>query len=109
MVFGHKSKLQFDLGDFEETELLISFLKDAFKVSVTRVGNKLTFEPPYLSAQELQRVATKFIYKRNLNSCYYVSVDGSAVKINTFKGARKKQEKQKKDTLHQTAAQSWGL
>jgi len=45
---------------------------------------------------------TKFVYQRNLNSTHWVSVEGSTVKIKRFKGAAKKKEKRKKDTLHQT-------
>jgi hypothetical protein len=52
---------------------------------------------------------TKFVYHRNFNSTHWVSIEGTTVKINTFKGTAKKTEKHKKNTSHQTAAQSWGL
>jgi len=57
----------------------------------------------------LRREVIKFVYHRNLNVTHWVSVDGSTVKINRFKGNAKKKEKRKRDSLHQTAIQSWGL
>jgi hypothetical protein len=54
---------------------------------------------------------TKFVYHRNFNNTHWVSVEGTTIKINRFKGSAKKKEKHKKkgDSLHQTAIQSWGL
>jgi len=99
-----------DLGDLQsEKEHLSSFLQLKLKVNVVPVGDKLSVKSEKLYAQELQRAVTKFVYQRNLNSTHWVSVEGSTVKINRFKGAAKKKEKRKKDTLHQTAIQSWGL
>jgi hypothetical protein len=114
LLFGHKNRgqleLQVDLGDLQnEKEHLSSFLQSKFKVSVAPVENKLTVNSERLSAQELQRVVTKFVYHRNFNSTHWVSVEGTTVKINTFKGTAKKTEKHKKNTPHQTATQSWGL
>jgi len=84
-------------------------LREHFKVPVTTIENRLVLESEKLSPQELQRVVTKFVYRRNLNNKYYVSLEGKTVAINTFKGVNKKPEKEKKNTLHQSAAQSWGL
>jgi hypothetical protein len=115
LLFGHKDKrqaeLQVDLGDLEnEKEHLSSFLKSHLKVSVTASGgNKLRVNSEKLSLQELQHAMTKFVYHRNLNNTHWVSANGTTVKINRFKGKEKKKEKQKKDSLHQTPAQSWGL
>ena len=110
LLFGHKSKPQVDLGDLKtEKDNLISFLQVTLKAPTTLIGNKLTIESETVSPQELQRIVTKFIYKRNINNTYYVSLDGSTVKVNIFKGADKKAEKEKKSGMHQTAAQSWGL
>jgi len=103
-------ELRVDLGDLQnEKERLSSFLQLKLKVNVVPVGDKLSVKSEKLYAQELQRVVTKFVYHRSLNSTHWVSVEGSTVKINRFKGAAKKKEKHKKDTLHQTAIQSWGL
>jgi len=109
LLFGHKSKPQVDLGDLKtEKDHLISFLQVNLKAPTTLIGNKLTVESETVSPQELQRLVTKFIYKRNINNTYYVSLDGSTVKVNIFKGAEKK-DKEKKSGMHQTASQSWGL
>ena len=115
MLFKHKNRrqieFQVDLGDLRnEKERLSSFLQSKLKVSVTLVGKKLTVNSEKLSAQELHRVVTKFVYHYNLNSTYWVSIEGKMVKINRFKGKTKKKEKHKKNTTpHQTALQSWGL
>ena len=114
MLFGHKNsrqiKLKIDLGDLQnEKEHLSSFLQSNLKVSVAPVGNELTVNSENLSAQELQRVVTKFVYHRNFNSTHWVSIKGTTVKINRFKGTAKKTEKNKDKTPHQTAAESWGL
>ena len=114
MFFGHKNRrqieLQVDLGDLQnEKEHLSSFLQSNLKVSVAPVGNKLTVNSEKLSAQELQRAVTKFVYHRNFNNTHWVSIEGTTVKINRFKGTTKKKEKHQKNMPHQTAAQSWGL
>jgi hypothetical protein len=116
LFFGHKNRrqiaLQVDLGDLQnEKEHLTSFLQLNLKVSVAPVGKRLTVDSEKLSAKELQRVVTKFVYHRNLNNTHWVSIEGATVRINRFKGTAKKKEKHKKEenTLHQTAIQSWGL
>ena len=114
MFFRRKNKsnikLQVDLGDLDnEKELLSSFLQSSRQVSVASSKNKLTVNSENVSARELRRVVIKFIYHRNLNLTHWVSVEGTTVKINRFKDTSKKKEKHKKDSLHQTAMQSWGL
>jgi hypothetical protein len=114
LFFGRKNRrrkeLQVDLGDLQnEKEHLSSFLQLNLKASVVPFGNKLTVNSEKLSAQELQRVVTKFVYHRNFNTTHWVSIEGTTVRINRFKGNAKKKEKHKKNTLHQTPAQSWGL
>jgi hypothetical protein len=114
LLFRHKNRsqieLQVDLGDLQnEKKHLSSFLQSNLKVSVVPVENKLTVNSEKLSTQELQRVVTKFVYHRNFNNTHWVSIEGTTVKINRFKGTVKKTEKHKKNTLHQTPAQSWGL
>jgi len=114
LLFRHKNRsnigLQVDLGDLEnEKENLSSFLQSNLHVSVAPAQNKLIVKSENLSAQELRREVIKFVYHRNLNVTHWVSVVGSTVKINRFKGSAKKKEKRKRDSLHQTAIQSWGL
>lgn len=105
-------ELRVDLGDLQnEKEHLSSFLQSKLKVTFVPVDNKLSVKSEELSVQELQRVVTKFVYHRNFNNTHWVSIEGTTVKINRFKGSAKKKEKHKKkgDSLHQTAIQSWGL
>ncbi len=110
MLFGHKQKLQVELGDLlEEKEHLLDYLQEHLKTQIEASEHKLTFDSEKVSADELQKAVNKFIYRRNLNTKHYVSLDGGTVKINTFKGVNKKSEKQKKEPGHQTAIQSWGL
>jgi hypothetical protein len=114
LFFGRKNRsrkeLQVDLGDLQnEKEHLSSYLQSNLKVSVVPVENKLTVNSEKLSAQELQRVVTKFVYHRNFNTTLWVSIEGTTVKINRFKSNAKKKEKHKKNMLHQTPVQSWGL
>jgi 6-pyruvoyl-tetrahydropterin synthase len=115
LIFGHKNKSQakfhVDLGDLQnEKEQLSSFLQSNLKVTVSPFGNQLTVNSENLSAQELQRVVTKFVYHRNFNSTHWASIEGTTVKINRFKEtAKKKTDKHKDKTTHQTAAESWGL
>jgi hypothetical protein len=102
-------EFQIDLGDLQnEKENLTSFLQLHLKVSVSQVEDKLRVDSETVSLQELQHVVNKFVYHRDLNNSHWVSVEGSTVKINRFKGIEKK-EKQDKEPPHQTAAQSWGL
>jgi len=116
LLFGHKNRrqieLQVDLGDLQnEKEHLSSFLQSKLKATVVPGENKLTVNSEKLSAQELERVVTKFVYHRNFNNTHWVSIEGTIVKINRFEGTAKKKEgnKKKGDSLHQTAIQSWGL
>ena len=103
-------ELRVDLGDLQnEKEHLSSFLQSNLKVTVVPVGNKLAVNSEKLSAQELQRAVTKFVYHQNFNNTHWVSIEGKTVKINRFKGTTKKKEKHAKSMPHQTAAQSWGL
>ena len=114
MFFGHKNgrqiEFQVDLGDLQnEKEQITSFLQSYLQVSITPHGNKLRVNSEKLSAQELRRVVTKFVYHRNFNNTHWVSIEGKTVKINRFKSTPKKTEKHKRSAPHQTEIQSWGL
>jgi hypothetical protein len=114
LLFRHKNQskthLTVDMNDLEnEQENLTKFLQLHLKVPVSQVENRVRVDSEDVSVQELKRVVNKFVYHRNLNSTHWVSVEGAkTVKINRFKGSKKK-EKQKKEQMHQTASQSWGL
>jgi hypothetical protein len=67
-----------------------------------------------VSPQDLERVVNKFVYRQNLNTTYWVSLEKNTVKINTFKNKAKKPEKKqikrKKNTGSSSSiTQSWGL
>jgi len=113
LLFGHKNKsqseLQVDLGDLQnEKENLTSFLQLHLKVSVSQVEDKLRVDSETVSLQELEHVVNKFVYHRDLNNTYWVSAEGSTVKINKLKVIAK-EENPEKESPHQTAAQSWML
>lgn len=108
MLFGHKNRLQVDVGDLQnEKEHLSNFLQSNLNVSVAPVENKLIVNSEKLSVLELQRVVAKYVYRHNFSRTHWVSVQDKTVKINRFKGAKK--EKHKKSTPHQNITQSWGL
>ena len=113
MLFGHKNKLEVDLGDLEnEQEHLSGFLKSSTKVDFVSNKGKLSTDSEKIAPQELQRLVTKFVYRRNLNSSHWVSLEGSVVKINKFKSDSKKPEKQHKKSSSSSSSsitQSWGL
>ena len=96
MIFGRKKNLQVDLGDLKkEQEMLSDYLKSNLKIEITLGNGKLLPDPKTVSAKELQRQITKFIYKRNLNNKYYASLSDHEVKINQFKSGKKLEKKRK--------------
>ena len=91
MLFGHKNKLQVDLGDLEnEQENLLGFLKSNLEVDFVSGKGKLSSDSEKVAPQELQKLVTKFLHRRNLNSSHWVSLEGSNLKINRFKIEKKK-------------------
>jgi hypothetical protein len=109
LLFGHKNRLQVDVGDLQnEKECLSNFLQSNLNVSVAPVENKLIVDSEKLSVLELQKVVAKYVYRHNFSRTHWVSVQDKTVKINRFKGAKKK-EKHEKSTPHQNITQSWGL
>ena len=110
LLFGHKTKLNVDLGELiEKKESLSDFLHSKLNVNINVTENKLLIDSETISPQDLQRMVSKFIYHQNLNNMHYTALEGSTVKISTFKGVNKKSKKAKSNVPHQTAAQSWGL
>ena len=45
-----------------------------------------------VSAHALARMVTKFVYHKNLNSSYWVTVQSNVVKINKFKHEKKEKK-----------------
>jgi hypothetical protein len=110
LLFGRKDQLKIDLGDISaERENLHKFLGSKLKVEPTIIQGKIVFESNSVSPQEVQRLVTKFIYARNLNTRHWASLDGSTIRIQNFKGIEKKVEKHKKSAPAETPTQSWGL
>jgi hypothetical protein len=99
MVFGRKGKLQVDLGDLtEQQQRLAEFLHSSLKMEVTFAWDKLTVNSETVLPQELQRLVTKYIYKRNLNNTHFAALNGSMVKISRFK-EEKTHEKRSKNPV----------
>ena len=94
-----KNKLQIDLGDLQdEKERLSSFLQSNLKVDMASSQNRLTVDSEQLFPKELQRVVNKFVYRRNLNSTHWVSLEGNVVKINKFHSSKKPEKSRKNPT-----------
>jgi len=109
MLFGHKNKLQIDMGDLQnEKERLASFLQSNLKASITPEKNKLILDSEKLSASELHKAVTDCVHRHNLSRAYYVSLEDKTVKISRFRGADKKKEN-KKGNPSQSMTQTWGL
>jgi hypothetical protein len=114
LLFKHKNepqnKIQVDLGDLEnEKEHLKGFLEQHLKVTVSENKDKLTVDSEKVTLSDLHHATKKFIYHKALSNTHWISLEGSTVKINRFKGPDKKKDKNKKDSQHQSLTQSWGL
>lgn len=109
MLFGHKNRLQIDLGDLQnEKECLTSFLQSNLKVSVASEKNKLILDSEKLSAPELHKAITEYVHRHNLSRAYCVSLEDKTVKIIRFRGSIKKKDN-KKGNPSQSMTQTWGL
>jgi hypothetical protein len=96
LLFRRKNKLKVDLGELhDERDRLSSYLRSSLKIDVTSDGNELSIASDELSPQELKRTVRKFLYHRNLNNTYWVSLKNDVVKINKFKSNTKKPKKRK--------------
>jgi hypothetical protein len=91
LFLRRKKKLEVDLGELkDERESLSSFLRSKLKVGVTSSGSKVFVDSENLSSKELKRFVNKFVYHRNLNTKYWVALEGDVVKINKFKHSEKR-------------------
>ncbi len=115
MLFKHKdephNKLQVDLGDLlNERERLIHFIQTHLKATAVPHGKeKLTVDSENVTLSDLNHAVKKFVYSRGLNITHWVSLEGSTVKINRFKGHEKKKGKHERESPSQSLTQSWGL
>jgi hypothetical protein len=93
LLFRNRNKLQIDLGDLkEEMERLSSYLHLNFKIDMTSSKNKLSVDSEKISAQDLQKAVNKFIYRRNLNSTHWVSLEDRVIRIKKFQNKKKEQK-----------------
>ena len=90
MFVGQKSTFKVSIGelDADEKAFLSSFLH-SHRFGVTANHDSLTVDSEKLSSQELERLINKFVYHRNLNHKYWVSLEKDVVKINRLKGVKR--------------------
>jgi len=94
-LFSSRKKLKVDCGELEgEKDPLSNFLRRSLNGEVASEDHNLLVDSEKISAEELKGLVNKFIYHQRLNNRYWVSLEGSSVKIHKFKG--KKTEKKKK-------------
>ena len=102
--------MKVDMADLDgEKENLKNFLLSHNKLDASVTPKGLQLNTDDVKIYSLASMVNKFVYHKNLNSTHWVTVENNVVKINKFKGSNKKKEKHEKDSLHQTATQSWGL
>jgi hypothetical protein len=115
LLFRHKdephNKLQVDLGDLQDQkEHLTANLETHLRVTVYQTRDKLAVDSEKVSLSDLHHAVKKFVYGRGFNNTHYITLEGSTVKINRFKGHDKKEKhKKEKESPHQSVTQSWGL
>ena len=90
----------------DEREALSNFLRSKIKTDVSLKGNKLLIDSENLSAGKLKRIVNKFVYHQNLNSKFWVELDGDTVKIKRFKHL-KNENQEKKGTIPSTIKHGW--
>jgi hypothetical protein len=96
-----------NLGELkDERESLASFLRTTLKVEITSQDDNVLVDSEKSSPQELQKSVNKFIYHRHLNNKYWTSLEGGAVRINSFKVA-KSEGKKKKGITPSTIKHGW--
>ena len=101
------SIVKVDMADLDgEKENLANFLRSQFKLnsSITPEGLELNMED--VSSYALARMITKFVYRKNLNSTHWVTVENNVVKINRFKH-QKEAKKNKHPTTASTIKHGW--
>jgi hypothetical protein len=108
LLFKRKNKLKVDLSELHhEKENLSDFLHSNLKIDVTSNDNELLIVSDEISPQELKRTVRKFVYHRNLNNTYWVSLKGDVVKINKFEGAKKQKKRKKEGTTPAIITHGW--
>lgn len=113
MLFRHKDepqkKLQVDLGDLQDQkEHLKANLETHLKVTVYPERDRLAVDENKVSMTDLHHAVKKFVYGKGLNNTHFITIEGSTIKINRFKGHKDKHKKDKEKPT-QSLTQSWGL
>ncbi|MGD0159728.1 MAG: hypothetical protein ABSB89_05460 [Candidatus Bathyarchaeia archaeon] len=94
-MFSGRKKLKVDFGELEGgKDPLSNFLRRSLNGEIASDDHNFLVDSEKISAEELKGLVNKFIYHQHLNNRYWVSLEGSSVKIHKFKG--KKDEKKKK-------------
>lgn len=89
------SHVRVEMPDLEgEKESLAGFLLKHFKLTSKPNQDGLELKADDVSSFELQRMVTKFVNSKKLNSTHFVAVENNAVKIKRFN--HKKEEKKNK-------------
>ena len=102
-----KRKLEVDLGELkDELEALSRFLNSKLKNEVISINKKIVVDSNFSSSNELKRLVTKFVYRKNLSHKYWVELKGDGVKINKFKRFKKK-KKERKGPIPSTIKHGW--
>jgi hypothetical protein len=101
------SVVKVDVGDLDvEKENLANFLRSQFKLNSSIISEGLKLNLEDVSTYALARAVTKFVYRKNLNSTHWVTVENNVVKINRFKH-EKKEKKNKHPTTPSTIKHGW--
>jgi len=96
---SRKRKLRVDLGELkDEKGSLSDFLRVTLKAEVTSDGDNVLIDSEKLSSEKLEKLVNKFVYRQHLSNRFWVTLEGSVVKINKFKDEKKK-EKRKKEGI----------
>lgn len=114
MLFKHKDepqkKLQVDLGDLQEQkEHLKASLETHLKATVYAEKDRLAVDENKVPMTELHHAVKKYVYGKGLNNTHYITIEGSTIKINRFKGHDKNKHKKDKEKPTQSLSQTWGL
>lgn len=107
MLLERKSLVKVDLAELEEEKQnIVKFLNSQFKLNATANWEGFEFGDEEVSSQMLARLINKYIYRKNLNRTYWVTVDSDKVKIKKFQ-AIKKEKKNKHPYTAATIRTGW--
>lgn len=75
-----------DLGELKnERESLVNYLRAKLEGSVASSGKEVIVNSENLSADQLKRNVSKFVYHQKLNNKYWVALEGDVIKVRKFK------------------------